>query len=48
MSTYKIGKVIGVSGDQISISLTSPSEDFDQTGVPETMAINVNTESGRY
>lgn len=46
MSAYKIGQVIGVSGDQISISLTDHLGDLDQTGVPETMAINVNTESG--
>jgi len=46
MSSYKIGRVIGVSGDQISISLIDYLGDSDQSGVPETMAINVNTKLG--
>lgn len=46
MSAYKIGKVISVSGDQISVSLMDRLGDSDQIGVPETMSINVNTEAG--
>ncbi|WP_424359665.1 ATP-binding protein [Methanocella sp. MCL-LM] len=47
MSEYKIGKVIGVSGDKIDIQvLNFSSEDGKITGVPDSMCINVDTENG--
>lgn len=45
MTNYKIGKVIGVFGDKIEISLNELSEE-DDNGVPDSMLINIDTESG--
>ncbi|HOI70391.1 MAG TPA: DUF87 domain-containing protein [Methanothrix sp.] len=46
-SKYKIGRVIGVSGDRIDISLVDyPADGDQQLGVPEKMSINVNTDGG--
>ncbi|OLA95071.1 MAG: hypothetical protein BHW64_00555 [Candidatus Melainabacteria bacterium LEY3_CP_29_8] len=43
MSNYVIGKVIGVFGDSIDIALDNYLND---SGVPENMIININTEQG--
>lgn len=43
MSNYVIGKVIGVFGDSIDIALDNY---LDDSGVPENMIININTEQG--
>lgn len=46
-SKYIIGRVIGVSGDRIDISLVDcPADGDQQLGVPEKMSINVNTGDG--
>lgn len=46
-SKYQIGRVIGVSGDRIDISLADFLSDGDnQIGVPEKMSIDVNTDNG--
>ena len=47
MSKYKIGKVSGVSGDRIDITLIGHIEDEDNSiGVPETMSVNIDTDKG--
>lgn len=43
MSNYVVGKVIGVFGDSIDVSLDNYN---NESGVPENMIINVNTELG--
>jgi len=48
MSIYKIGKVIGVSGDKIDVSLIDYNADGEAPGVPETMAVNIDTGSGPF
>ena len=45
MAEYKIGKVIGVSGDRIDIILLDEDEG-GQFGVPEAMTINIDTKDG--
>ena len=47
MSHYQIGKVVGVSGDEIFVALT----DYEQTagvesGVPESMTVHLTTDAG--
>ncbi len=45
MSIYQIGKVIGVFGDKIDITLLDFEEDGNKCiGVPDNMCININTE----
>lgn len=47
MTKYRIGKVIGVFGDKIEVSLDDfMEEDNNPFGVPETMQVNVTTDSG--
>jgi len=48
MSNYNIGRVISVSGDNITIGLleTSGASGHGRVGVPEDMAIRVPVESG--
>ena len=46
MDKYKIGRVIGVTGDSIDISLIDFTSENVEYGVPESMNININTESG--
>ncbi len=47
MKEYLIGKVVGVSGDTISIFLNEFSEiDENILGVPENMSIIVDTANG--
>ena len=46
MDKYKIGRVIGVTGDSIDISLIDFTNENVEHGVPESMNININTESG--
>ncbi len=45
MSTYKIGKVIGVCGEKLEISLL-PEDQDKSFGVPECMSINIDTKFG--
>ena len=47
MNTYKIGKVVGVTGDEIFVSLIDhdPSNDAD-CGVPDSMTVNLTTPTG--
>ena len=47
MSNYKIGRVVGVCGDKIEITLLDHDEtNQENSGVPQCMSINVNTENG--
>lgn len=47
MQNYEIGKVIGVFGDRIEVSLIDFVEsDDDCIGVPDNMCINLNTDYG--
>lgn len=47
MNDYRIGKVIGVTGDRIDVSLINiEDENGICKGVPESMCINVDTKSG--
>lgn len=47
MSDYKIGKVVGVSGEKIYISLVDYSDgDGIEEGVPPTMIVNLPTDAG--
>ena len=48
MDKYKIGRVIGVTGDSIDISLIDFTNENVEYGVPESMNININTESGKH
>lgn len=43
MSNYVVGKVIGVFGDSIDVALDNY---INESGVPENMLININTEQG--
>ncbi len=43
MSNYVVGKVIGVFGDTIDVALDNY---VNESGVPENMLININTEQG--
>lgn len=43
MSNYVVGKVIGVFGDSIDVALDNY---VNESGVPENMLININTEQG--
>lgn len=44
MSSYKIGKVIGVIGDAIDIVLEDSIQ--EDSGVPANMLINISSENG--
>jgi len=47
MSDYRIGKIVGVSGERIFISLVDYSDgDGTEEGVPPTMIVNLPTEGG--
>ncbi|MCU7849627.1 MAG: DUF87 domain-containing protein [Candidatus Thiodiazotropha sp. (ex Lucinoma kastoroae)] len=47
MSDYRIGKVVGVSGERIFISLVDYSDgDATEEGVPPSMIVNLPTEGG--
>lgn len=47
MSDYKIGRVVGVSGERIFISLTDYSDGGEtEEGVPPTMIVNLPGDSG--
>jgi hypothetical protein len=47
MNDYKIGRVVGVSGEHIFVSLTDPSDERgDEGGVPPSMIVNLPCESG--
>lgn len=47
MSDYRIGKVVGVSGERIFISLVDYSDGGEmEEGVPPTMIVNLPTEGG--
>lgn len=47
MNNYKVGKVVGVSGERIFISLTDYSEGGEtDEGVPQSMIINLPTSAG--
>lgn len=47
MSKYKIGKVIGVSGDKIDVTLLDcTTTEGENIGVPDTMCVNINTDIG--
>ncbi|MEW8036763.1 MAG: DUF87 domain-containing protein [Candidatus Thiodiazotropha sp.] len=47
MSNYRIGKVVGVSGEKVFISLVDHSDgDGVEEGVPPKMIINLPTETG--
>lgn len=47
MSDYQIGKVIGVTGDEIFVSLADHNSSADgEYGVPESMAVDLPTSSG--
>ena len=47
MNDYKIGKVVGVSGERILISLIDLSDgEGTEEGVPPTMIINLSSEGG--
>ena len=47
MSDYQIGKVVGVTGDEIFVTLVDhePSADFER-GVPDSMTIHLPTPAG--
>lgn len=46
MSDYQIGKVIGVTGDEIALSLLDYDPDQGGIGVPESMSIDLPTAAG--
>ena len=47
MNDYKIGRVVGVSGERIFISLTDHSDGGDtEEGVPPTMIVNLPSDTG--
>jgi uncharacterized protein len=47
MSNYRIGKVCGVTGDNIEVSLTDHNSlDGVDHGVPATMSVTINTSQG--
>jgi len=46
MTDYQIGKVIGVSGDEVIISLAPHDSTGNGHGVPESMSIDLLSESG--
>jgi len=47
MNNYKIGKVVGVSGERIFVSLVDHSDgDGVEEGVPPTMIVNLPTDGG--
>jgi uncharacterized protein len=47
MNNYQIGKVVGVTGDEIFVALVDhePSEDCER-GVPDSMTIHLTTPTG--
>ena len=46
MSNYKIGKIVGVTGERVFISLIDHSDGDVEEGVPTSMIINLPTEEG--
>ncbi len=47
MNDYKIGRVVGVSGERIFISLLDHSDGGDtEEGVPPTMIVNLPSDTG--
>ncbi|MHA1426766.1 MAG: ATP-binding protein [Candidatus Helarchaeota archaeon] len=46
MEKYRIGTVIGVSGDRIDVFLNPTTDDDTSQGVPDNMCINCPTEKG--
>jgi len=47
MSNYQIGKVVGVSGDEIFVALTDHEETAGvESGVPESMTVHLTTDAG--
>jgi DNA helicase HerA-like ATPase len=47
MNNYKIGKVVGVSGERVFVSLIDHSDgDGPEEGVPPTMIVNLPTDGG--
>ena len=46
MSNYKIGKIVGVTGERVFISLIDHSDGDVEEGVPTSMIINLPSEDG--
>lgn len=45
-SAYRIGKVVGVTGDQVFVSLSDVDDALPPSGVPASMAVDIPSEEG--